>query len=285
MLTQRIALVVFDLAGTTVDHGCFAPVAPFVEALKRHGVDVGVTAVRAPMGLGKLDHLRALLTAPGASAMWRARHGADVTDGDIEHIYSEDFVPLQIECVTTASELIPGTLSCVAALRERGIAIGTTTGYFGAAAELCWAAAADQGFVADCSVHSEQVSAGRPAPWMIYRIMETLDVYPPRSVVKVGDTIPDIEEGLNAGAWAVGVSHTGSELGLSEAGLAALPDDERNRRTSAVSARLLGAGAHFVIQSVRDLPRLLPTIEKHMQEDRSASATGGASVGDGMHYG
>lgn len=273
-MTEKIALVVFDLAGTTVDHGCFAPVAPFVETLRRHGVEVTVDEVRAPMGLGKLDHLRTLLAAPSAAAQWRARHGTDVTDGEIEHAYADDFVPLQIECVTGASVLISGTLPCMTELRERGIKIGTTTGYFRDAAELCWAAAAKQGFIPDLNVAPEDVSSGRPEPWMIFRIMETLGVYPPRSVVKVGDTIPDIEEGLNAGAWSVGVTQSGSEMGVSEAELAALPPDERERRTAAVRAKLLGAGAHYVIDSVADLPALVTTIEQRMRDEHAAPARG-----------
>ncbi len=245
--------------------------APFVETLRRHGVDVSVDAVRQPMGLAKLDHLRALLAASGATAQWRARHGADVRDEDIERIYIEDFVPLQLESVSRASTLISGTLPCVAALRERGVKIGTTTGYFGAAAELCWNAAKQQGFAPDCNVHAEQVAGGRPAPWMLFRIMEMLAVYPPRSVVKVGDTLPDIEEALNAGAWSVGVIATGSELGLTEAELDALPADERTRRTSEVRTKFLAAGAHYVINSVADLPALLPEIETRMLEADASS--------------
>ena len=163
----------FDLAGTTVDHGCFAPVAPFAEALRRHGVHVTVDEVRAPMGLAKIDHLRALLAAPAAAAQWRERYGAAVTDADVERVYVEDFVPLQLASVSDCSTLITGALDCAAALRERAIKIATTTGYFAAAAELCWRAAREQGFETDCNVHPEQVTAGRPAPWMIFHVMET----------------------------------------------------------------------------------------------------------------
>jgi phosphonoacetaldehyde hydrolase len=94
-------------------------------------------------------------------------------------------------------------------------------------------------------------------------------------VVKIGDTVPDIEEGLNAGAWSVGVSETGSELGLSEAELTALPRDERDLRTSRVRAKLLAAGAHYVIDSVRDLPDLLPEIERRMQDEGASARASG----------
>jgi len=267
-----VKLVVFDLAGTTVDHGCFAPVTPFIEALARHGVEVTVAQVRGPMGIAKLEHLRALLALPTSVDQWRARHGSNVTDEDVVQIYEDDFVPLQLASVARESALIPGVLECVERLRDRGIQIGTTTGYFGAAADLCTAEAARQGFVPNVSVHSEQVPAGRPAPWMIFRIMEALGVFPPRCVVKAGDTIPDVREALNAGAWAVGVAETGSGLGLRAPEVDALPIDERMRRVSAVRRELLDAGAHYVIDSVRDLPPLLTEIEARVRS-RDASSS------------
>ena len=52
---------------------------------------------------------------------------------------------------------------------------------------------------------------------MMYANAVQLGVYPPEAVVKIGDTLPDIDEGLNAGAWAVGVTLTGNEIGLTEA--------------------------------------------------------------------
>jgi phosphonoacetaldehyde hydrolase len=270
---QRIKLVVFDLAGTIVDHGCFAPVTPFIEALRRNGVDVTVDQVRGPMGLGKEEHLRALLRMPEAAAQWRSAHGSDAGDDDVHRIFVDDFVPLQLASVTSASNLISGLLPCVAELRARGIKIATSTGYFAEAAELCWAAAREQGFEADCHVHPGQVRESRPAPWMVFRAMEALDVYPPSSVVKVGDTVPDIEEARNAGAWAVGVAATGSLVGLGEDELAALPPDERARRIDAAGQVLIRAGADYVVDSIRDLPNLVAEIEQRRHGTHSVGVT------------
>ena len=68
----RIKLVVLDWAGTAVDHGSFAPVAPFLAAFKSRGVEITITQARAPMGLGKKEHLRAIALVTGA----RRRPGA-----------------------------------------------------------------------------------------------------------------------------------------------------------------------------------------------------------------
>src|SRR5207248_1699193 len=150
MSVDAIRLVVFDWAGTTVDHGSCAPVAPFVAAFARHGVEVTPAEVRGPMGVHKRDHVRALFRLPAVAARWR-----------------------------------------------------------------------------------DDVAAGRPAPWMVFRIMEAAGVFPPAAVVKVGDTVPDVEEGRNAGAWSVGVTDTGSEVGCTAEEFAALPAGEREERVGA----------------------------------------------------
>jgi len=97
---------------------------------------------------------------------------------------------------------------------------------------------------------------------MSTRVAETLDAYPLYGCVKVDDTLPGIEEGLNAGMWAVGVSRSGNEFGLDaaeEAALLASSPREHQARLERARERLSGVGAHFVIDSVAELP---PIIEK-----------------------
>jgi phosphonoacetaldehyde hydrolase len=261
---KRIELVVFDWAGTTVDHGCFAPVAPFVEALAVFDVPITLEQARAPMGLGKRDHLRAILQTPEVSQSWHARHDRAWTEDDVDAAYHQHFVPRQLESVRRHSQILSGLLDTVVWLRNRDIRIGTTTGYFKEAAELCYEEAAAQGYMPDCNVSPGDVSTGRPAPWMIFRIMETLNIYPPAAVVKIGDTVPDIAEGINAGVWSVGVSRTGSEVALTAEELAALPAAEQRARIDRAAKTLFDAGAHAVIESIADVPSLIPQIEARL---------------------
>jgi phosphonoacetaldehyde hydrolase len=259
-----VRLVVFDWAGTTVDHGCFGPVAPFMRVLARHGVEVSPAEARGPMGLHKRDHLRALLQTPRIADRWRRTHGRDWSEADLDRLY-DDFMPLQMEVIGDHARLVPGLLDCVAELRRREIRIGATTGYFREAAERVYRAAKEQGYVPDAAACAGDVSIGRPAPWMVFRLMETLGVCPPAAVVKVGDTVPDIHEGLNAGAWSVGVIGASSEVGLSEADFAALPKVERAARLTAARARLLAAGAHAVIDSLAELPALVAGFSERLR--------------------
>ena len=257
----KIQLVVLDWAGTSVDHGCFAPVASFVQAFAAFGVEVTNAEVRVPMGLHKKDHIRELFRMPDVTARWKAAQGADWNETDVEKVF-QTFIPLQLDAVEDHCELVPGLLDSVGWLRDRGVRIGGTTGYFREAAERASKVAAAKGYAPDLSMCPDDgVPQGRPAPWMIFRIMERLNVYPPSSVIKVGDTVPDMEEARNAGVWALGVTDTGSEIGMTEPEWTALSETEKDKRRSGVAEVLRAAGAQEVINSVRQLPELVEHIE------------------------
>ncbi|MCS6911239.1 MAG: hypothetical protein NZM11_11845, partial [Anaerolineales bacterium] len=124
--------------------------------------------------------------------------------------------------------------------------------------------AARRGYAPDAWVCSTDVPAGRPYPWMAFQNAMRLNVYPMEAMVKIGDTVPDIEEGLNAGMWTVGVALTGNELGLTEAEVAALSPEARRRRLTPIYQKLYQAGAHYVVDSVADCLPVLDEIEKRL---------------------
>jgi phosphonoacetaldehyde hydrolase len=255
----KIRLVVFDMAGTVVDFGSRAPVAAFVQTFAAHGVTLTEAEVRGPMGLPKRDHLRALLCLPAVRQRWRQAHGQEWTEADLTALYDQ-FLPTQLAVLERHNDLVPGALDCADRLRRQGVRIGMTTGYFREAAARVREAAARQGFVAEHVVCPEDVPTGRPAPWMIYRLMEALNVFPPSAVLKVGDTLADVAEGLNAGVWSVGVTRSSSEVGLGEEEFNALPAPRQHDLVSRSTQKLRGAGAHAVIETLTGLPELLATL-------------------------
>ncbi len=259
-----IKLVVFDWAGTTVDFGCLAPTGAFVGAFAARGVAVTLAEARGPMGLHKKEHLREMLRSATVAAKWDAAHGRGWTEADVDAMYG-DVTPAQVAAIEPHGALIPGALDAAAALRAAGVRIGGTTGYFREAAERCYAVAARHGFATDFNVCADDVPAGRPAPWMLFRVMEATGVYPPSAVVKVGDTASDVGEARNAGAWAVGVTDTGNEMGLSAAEFAALPAGDRSERRRAAGDTLLAAGAHAVVGSVADVPAVVAAINARLR--------------------
>lgn len=256
MSDHPIRLVIFDWAGTTVDYGSFAPVAAFMQAFQANGVSITPEETRGPMGLHKRDHIRALFQLETVASQWQQAHGRGWTEQDVEAIY-ESFMPIQIQKAQELSTLIPGVRECFEALKQRGILVGSTTGYPRSVAQPVIDAAAEQGYFPDCTVCADEVPQARPAPWMIYRNMEQLGVFPPSAVLKVGDTVPDIEAGKNAGVRTVGITRTGSEVGLTEAELTALVPNEARERVSKAEAVFRKANAEFILASVAELPSLL----------------------------
>ncbi len=261
----RIKLVVLDWAGTAIDFGCFAPVASFAMALEAHGVNPTDEQVRRPMGLAKLDHLRALLEITELADQWKSFKGRAWDDADVEQIYREDYIPRQLDAVAGHDRIVPELLPVVDAIRSRGIKLATTTGYFREAAVRVFDSATRQGYVRDLDILPDEVPAGRPAPWMIFKAMQTFGIYPPSAVVKVGDTLADIAEGRNAGAWSVGVISSSSDVGLSEAGWTALSDAERRSIADRMKARFAEAGAHASIETLAELPALISHLERQTQ--------------------
>jgi len=256
---ERISLAIFDWGGTTVDFGCLAPAGAFVAAFAERGVAVTMAEVRGPMGLHKKDHMREMLRTAQVGDKWRAKHGRDWSEADIDDLYRL-VTPMQVAAAAKYGIVLPGVNECMSTLRSRGLKIGASTGYFQEAADVTYNLAKEGGYVPDYSICADEVPAGRPAPWMIFRVMEKLGVYPPSAVVKVGDTVVDIIDGLNAGCWSVGIIDTGNEIGLSEAEFTALPTAERDARRTAARTRLLAAGAHAVANTIAEIPAIIASL-------------------------
>ncbi len=252
----QIKLVILDWAGTVLDFGCQAPTGAFVAAFAEAGVEVSLPEARGPMGLHKKDHIRAMLQVPEIGDRWQAAKGRPWAEADVDELYRL-VTPMQVAAAKAHAELIPGVRECVAELRQRGILIAGSTGYFQEAADACYAAAEKQGYKPDFRICADEVPAGRPAPWMIYRCMEALNVYPPTAVVKVGDTLVDIADGQNAGVWSVGVVDSSNEVGLSEAKWDALSDDAKESRRGEVHERYAEAGADAGLNTLAELPELI----------------------------
>ena len=262
--TGQIKLAVFDWAGTTIDYGCCAPAAAFIEGFKRKGVAITMAQARAPMGLEKREHIKMITEMEPVAMAWEQEHGRSVTEADIDEMYHE-FVPVLLDVLGDYAELIPGTLETMSALRQQGIKIGGGTGYFEEAMQICMAAAARQGYKPDFSICATKVPNGRPAPWMIYEIMKKLDVYPTEAVVKIGDTVPDIKEGLNAGTWTIGVAQAGNEVGLTQAEWETLADAEKGQLLEQAINQLSPAGAHFVVDTIADVPQVIVEINRRLK--------------------
>ena len=251
--------VLLDWAGTTMDYGCMAPAVVFMEVFQRKGVEITIGEAREPMGAHKKVHIRQISKDEAVAARWEKKHGRKPNEADVEAMF-KDFIPLQLQCLAQYADLIPGTLEAVAEFRRRGLKIGSTTGYTQEMMDILQAEAKRRGYVPDSTVCATQVPAGRPHPYMCLQNAINLQTYPMEAFVKVGDTLPDIEEGLNAGMWTVGLAKTGNEIGLPEQEIAALDPETRTARLERAYKRMHQAGAHYVVDGIAEVVPLLDQI-------------------------
>jgi phosphonoacetaldehyde hydrolase len=266
---QAVRAVVLDWAGTVVDFGSRAPMGAFVEVFAHFGVAITIAQARGPMGLPKRAHIAALMAEPAIAQAWRAVHGEAPGEAAIDAVYAE-FVPLNAAVVTDYADLIPGAADTIANLRQRGLKIGSTTGYTREIMERLLPVAAAQGYEPDNLVCAGDLAEGRPGPLMMYRCFADLGVYPPSSVIKVDDTEPGIAEGAAAGTWTVGLAISGNCVGLSLSEWNELPLLEQQKLRGEAAARLRAAGADYVIDSIAELVGVVEVIEATLAARQSA---------------
>lgn len=222
---KKVSCVIMDWAGTAVDFGCFAPLNAFLRVFQEQGVTITYRQAREPMGLLKIEHIKAILKMPEVSERFRTAYGREWNQNDVAIMYQsfEKHLFASLQDFTTP---VPGVIETMEQLRREGIRIGSTTGYTDAMMKIVQPGAAAQGYTVDCLVTPDHLPAGRPAPYMIYRNMTELAIPSVDEVVKVGDTIADIREGLNAKVCSVGVITGSNELGLTEEEYKTMPEPE-----------------------------------------------------------
>ncbi len=205
------SLVVFDLAGTTIeDHDVVARC--LAAAVRSEGVEVNREEANSVMGLPK----------PVAITRLLARHeGKDEAAIDVDRVCSATafFEDAILRHYRSPGAVVPieGIEGVFTQLRDAGVKIAIDTGFSSVVAD----AILDQlGWIADgvvtTRVTSDEVPHGRPSPDLLFEAMLRCGVYEVRSVAKVGDTPADLGEGQAAGCgWVVGVTygtHTRAQL-------------------------------------------------------------------------
>jgi phosphonoacetaldehyde hydrolase len=258
-MTLAISAVVFDWAGTMIDHGSRAPVVALLRLFAAAGVPITEAEARADMGRAKRDHIRAILAQPRVAEAWSEVHSTVATADDIDRLH-DDITPIMRDTARDCAVLIPGAADLVARLRAARVGIGSGTGYTREMMADILSRAAEQGYAPDVVVCSGETKEGRPSPLMLWQALIDLGAWPASACVKVDDATVGIAEGRAAGTWTVGVAASGNGVGLSHADLLALAPDDRTKRVDTAAAELRAAGADYVVDSVADLWPVLETI-------------------------
>lgn len=180
------ALVIFDLAGTTIYDRGEVPAA-FTDALREAGVVLDPKELRALRGASKYEALRYLLAEQ-----------AEPMVGQLDRIYGCFQADLTRRFTQAEPLSLPGVRQTFEQLRAAGIRVAVASGFDRSIFELILRSVDWAGLV-DAQVCGEEVAQGRPAPFMIFRAMERSGVPDVHRVAVVGDTVRDLEAGWNAG--------------------------------------------------------------------------------------
>ncbi|HWQ36125.1 MAG TPA: HAD hydrolase-like protein [Blastocatellia bacterium] len=205
---MQIDLVIFDMAGTTVDDAD-AVNQCFHAALAAAGLPVSDEAIKEMRGLARPEAIRRLIEQSEKS---------EELASQVNAIHA-DFVARMIHFCQTDPAVceIPGATATFSRLRKRGIKVALNSGFnrnvMNALLErLGW----NRSDLINATIASDEVKRARPHPDMIQAVMKKVFVRDARRVAKVGDTPADLLEGANAGCEVIigvtGGTHTREQL-------------------------------------------------------------------------
>ncbi len=267
---KNIKAIILDWAGTSVDFGCMGPALVFVEIFRRWNLDLTPELARLPMGLAKKDHTRVLLEMPEIKQQWLDLYGRLPKEKDVDDIFSL-ITPTMNEIISEFAVPVPGCINFMEQMKKHSVKVGSTTGYMTEIMDKLVPEAASQGFVPDCVISSSDVPAGRPAPYMCYLNATKMGVFPMNQMVKIGDTIADIQEGLNAGMWTIGVTKSGNEVGMSWDTINETDPDLIETLVNKAATKLMDAGAHFVCEGIWECYQILLEIDNRISKGEHPS--------------
>jgi phosphonatase-like hydrolase len=202
-----IRMVIFDMAGTTVDEDNIV-YKTLQKSINKAGFNFSLNQVLA-VGAGKekLTAIKDVIQSDGSLC----------NEQLADKIYSAFIGELTDAYNRYQLRPQPGAEELFKALKEKQITVILNTGYNKTTAhtilqKLGWQA----GVQIDALITADDVTNSRPSPDMIFLAMRQFGIDDAAEVIKVGDSIIDIEEGKNAGCYlSIGITtgaHTHEQL-------------------------------------------------------------------------
>jgi phosphonatase-like hydrolase len=185
-MAHGIKLMVFDMAGTTVEDGGQVPKA-FAAALAECDIRITDEQLAGVRGASKREAIAELVAKYGKPE-WQQR--ADTVYASFVRHMANEF--------NAGVRALPGAEDTLRFLRDAGVRIALTTGFDRDIASLLLDALGWK-TIADHFACGDDVPRGRPAPYLIFRAMEATGVDSVHEVGTLGDTVLDLQAGHNAG--------------------------------------------------------------------------------------
>ncbi len=250
LLMTHIRFALFDMAATTVDDMVTKPgtdeklplvLAAYEDAFRQGGITMPYEELNMCRGRNKLEVFEEKV------ASYRKDLNPDQQKELAQTLHDEHFVPALLGNLDYIGE-VSGTTDAFEFLHNSGVYVATGTGFPKVVADainekLGWV---DKGVV-DYATCKAAAGAGRPHPNMINDTLVQAGALPAdfdkstvhpgfdySTVLKVGDTVKDVEEGLRAGATTIAVSSGTQPI-----------------------EKLVAAGPRVVLPSVAALPQYL----------------------------
>jgi phosphoglycolate phosphatase len=187
------SLVVFDMAGTTIQDDGQVPAA-FTVALAAHGISATPEQINRVRGASKRQAVLRFVPEGPRQADEAAAIYARFRE-ELAHRYTADGVRAMV-----------GAAEVFRDLRHRGIKVALTTGFDRETTVLLLSSLQWLEDTVDSIVCGDDVAQGRPAPDLIYRAMADTGIADATRVAAVGDTTLDLDAGARAGVgWNIGV--------------------------------------------------------------------------------
>jgi len=293
-------LVIVDFGGSYVDFGIFAPAVVFQKIYNDFAVPITMEEARAPMGVHKKLHIQKISEGERVNAAWKEVYGNPPSQNDIDAMF-EKFVPEQEAVLLQYNNLIPGSLDFLAGIRDRGLVLGSTTGYTGRMMmDIIIPDLMKKGFRQDIAVAStgdyavwnsqaEKFERGkvnsrvfnlnsddkvradftisRPYPHMCNLNALLAGVPFNHHTVKIGDTLSDIDEGYRAGMWTIGLAVSGNEVGMSLQEWNNTPKEQQDKLRENAYERMILRGADYVVDTIADVLPVLDEISTRINEE------------------
>jgi phosphoglycolate phosphatase len=205
---KEVKLVVFDLAGTLIEDAGQVPAA-FTAVLRNYGIEITSDSLREMRGASKREVIQRLverqLGGGNAEVLAQTKKIYDSFRSTLAGMYEKAGV-----------REIAGATGTLTWLQQRGVRIAVNTGFDRTITELLLNSMSWAGDLINAVICGDDVTQGRPAPYLIFRAMEISGVTSVHHVTNVGDTVLDLQAAKNAGVrYSIGVlsgAHTKEQL-------------------------------------------------------------------------
>jgi phosphonatase-like hydrolase len=192
-----IRMIIFDMAGTTIDEDNVV-YKTLLAAIKDHGYDFTLEEVMAA-GAGR-EKKQAIQSVLKLHEIDDEKISGEIYD-HFSILLNEAYHYLKVKPQPNAVDLFR-------VLRDQHILIVLNTGY---RSETAWSLIDKLGWRMgvefDDLITASDVKNSRPHPDMILLAMHKFAITEPAEVIKVGDSVTDVEEGRNAGcALSIGIT-------------------------------------------------------------------------------